>query len=178
MPKTKSKRNRIVLAAATVAILGAGIWYFVAAKPASQKAVSKTDAKTTAEVAKADDLDKPTDTKDASGDTKTTTPATSAAGLNVVVNRPVNGDTLPMSEGIEFRSTITGATSGSCTLNLTGPSGQKVTKSASLAAQNSYSSCSINVPGSDLAVGQWTLSFTAKSGSVTSNALVQKVTMQ
>lgn len=178
MPKTKSKRNRIVLITAIVAVLGAGIWYFTAAKPASQKAVSKTDSKATAEVAKADDLDKPTDTKDASGDAKTTTATTSAANLGVIVNRPVNGDTLPMSEGIEFRSTITGTTTGSCMLNLIGPSGQKLTKNANLTAQNGYASCAINVPGSELVTGVWTLSFTATSGATTTKPIVEKVTMQ
>ena len=182
MKKSKSKRKRILLIAAILVVAGLGIWYMMAAQSSDKKADDKKEVKTEAEIAKADDLNKPTDGKNASGDatasTTTTSPATSTSNLNVVINRPVNGDTLPMSEGIELRSTITGASSGTCTLNLTGPNGQKVTQSANLTAQNGYSSCSINVPGSQLAVGSWTLSFTAKSGNVTSDPIVQKVTMQ
>ncbi len=179
MKKSKTKRSRIALIAAIVVVVIFGAWY-VAANRSSKKATvaSKDTAKTSTEVAKADDLNKPTDNTDASGDTTTTAAATTSSNLSVVVNRPVNGDTLPLSEGIEFRSTITGATSGTCTLNLTGPNGQKLTKSANLTIQNSYSSCSINVPGGELVAGSWTLSFTAKSGTVTSSPVVQKVTMQ
>lgn len=178
MPKLKTKRTKIILAVAAIAVVGLGVWLAMRANNPSKK-VASTQPVSTAEAEKANDFDKPTATTNASGDTNPSA-ETSINNLSIVINRPVNGDTLPLSEGIEMRVTISGSNSktGTCTVVATGPSGQKVTKTADFTPQSSYSSCSLDIPGSQLSAGQWTTSLTATSGGVTSKAITQKVTLQ
>lgn len=170
--KSRSKRLKTIGIIAVVALFALGIWYATRPKASAPKVASATatDGKKTDDANKNDPtLDKKT--------ASTTTPAAQATTLNITVNRPVSGDTLPMSEGIELRSTISGATSGTCALTGSGPGGKTFTKSASIAAQSSYGSCSFNVPGSELAVGEWNLALSATSGSGSGKTTL-KVTMQ
>ncbi len=178
MSKHKSKRIKIILVVAAVLVVGLGTWLAVRVKDSSKKTAS-TKTVSTEEAKKADELKKPTDTTNASGDT-TPSAETSINNLAIIINRPVDGDTIPLSEGIEMRVTVSGSSSktGSCTVVATGPSGQKVTKSADFVAQTSYSSCAIDFPGSQLSAGVWTTSLTATSGGATSKAITQKVTLQ
>lgn len=177
MPKSKSKRNRIVLVAAILAVAGFGVWYAVAARSTSNKTTTaKSEATTTAEAEQADDLEKPTATTNASGD-KTTASSSTSQNLPITVSRPVNGDTLPLAEGLEVRTVISGATSGTCNLSASGPNGKSVTKSVSIAAQPSYGSCSIDIPSSQVSAGEWQVTVTATSGNSTGKTNF-KVTLQ
>ena len=174
MTKTKStaKRFKTIGIIAVVTLFATGIWYATRPKASAPQVASTTQVDTK----KTDDANKndPTlDRKTAS----TTTPATQATTLNITVNRPVSGDTLPMSEGIELRSTVSGATSGTCTLTGSGPNGKTIAKNTTIAAQPSYGSCSFNVPGSELAAGEWSLTLSANSGSGSGKTTL-KVTMQ
>lgn len=176
MPKSKSKRNKIVLLTTIIVVAALGIWYALAAQSSSKKATTaKQETKTAAEVEKSDDLSKPTDTTNASGDT--TTSSSNNQNLSITVSRPVNGDTLPLSENLEIRTVISGATSGTCNLSASGPNGKSVTKSVSIAAQPSYGSCSIDIASSQLSAGEWQIAITATSGSSTGKTNF-KVTLQ
>ena len=185
MRKTKTKRNLIIsVTALSVLIIAAvGVWYATRPKPKT----STTRSVTKQEAEDANKLQKPTDTKNASGDSTTTavtntSAASSADNIYVVISRPFttaeHPATVSKSGTLEFRSTITGASSGSCTLKLTGPSAQTMSKTATLVYQNNYTSCSIDVPGSQLATGDWTLSLTVTSGSTTTKPATTKVTVQ
>lgn len=178
MSKHKSKRLKIALVVAAVLVVALGIWFAVQARSSSSKKAS-TRSVTKEEAKEADKLTKPTETTNASGDV-TPSAETSINNLAIIISRPVDGDTIPLSEGIEMRVTVSGSSSktGSCTVVATGPSGQKVTKSADFVAQSSYSSCALDIPASQLSTGTWTTSLTATSGGATSKAITQKVTLQ
>lgn len=177
MTKRKTKASRIVLIAAILAVAGLGVWYATRAKssPTAKKTTPTTETKQAAstDTAKTD----VTIDKDAPAKTETTSTDSSAKTLYIVVNRPVNNDSVMLADGIALRSTITGTTSGTCTLALVGPGGKTVNRSTSIAAQPSYGSCSFDVAGSELTAGDWNLTLTATSGSSTGKATL-KVTVK
>ena len=178
MAKSKSKRSRIVLIAAILVVAGLGIWYY--ATQAKKSTVNKTTPATTETKKVAETDATKTDAtidKDAPASSSTTTTSSSNNKLYIVVNRPVNNDIIKLADGIQVRSTVTGATSGTCSLKLAGPNGKNVNKSASIMAQTSYGSCSFDVAGSELSAGQWTLTLTAASGDANAS-YTAKVTMQ
>lgn len=182
MPKQTKRSRRIlkILLIAGAALLVAGaVWYGTQPKKQDGKKVASTQAVSAKEATDANKLAKPTDTKNASGDA-TTSAATSTSNMTLIVSRPVNGDKLPLSEGIQMRVMVTNSSSktGTCNLTATGPSGQKVSKSADFTSQPSYSSCAIDIPGSQLVAGEWSLSLTATSGGTTTKPMVTKVVMQ
>jgi len=178
MSKHKPKRLKIALIVAAVLVVALGIWFATQATRSSKKTAS-TKTVSTEEAKKADELKKPTETTNASGDS-TPSAETSINNLAIVINRPVNGDTLPLSEGIQMRVTISGSSSktGTCTVTATGPNGQKVSKTASFEPQTSYSSCALDIPSNQLTAGVWTTSLVASSGGATSSAITQKVILQ
>jgi len=159
-----------------VLLVALGIWY--ATRPKVQAPKASTSQTSSKEAEQSNKLTKPSDTTNASGDS-TPSAETSINNLAIVINRPVNGDSLPLSEGIDMRVTVSGSSSksGTCTVTATGPSGQKVTKSAEFTPQTSYSSCTIMIPSSQLATGTWTTSLVVTSGGATSKAITQKVTL-
>jgi hypothetical protein len=173
MTKHKSNRKRIALIAAILVVAGLGVWYATRPKAVAPKVglTATTDAKVNTDEANKND---PTLNKKTAS---TTTPAAQSTNLSITVNRPVSGDTLPLSEGIELRSTVSGATSGACILTGSGPSGKTFTKNTTIAAQSSYGSCSFDVPGSELAAGEWNLTLSASSGNGSGKTTL-KVTMQ
>lgn len=169
MPKYKSKRFKIALAAAVVAVIGFGVWYGTQGKSTStQKASTKTEATQTP--AKTDEANKNDPTMDKKGQATATTTSTASKLLTITISRPVNNDTLPLAEGIEIRSVISGASSGTCSATATGPGGKIVTKNASITAQTSYGGCSIDIPSSEVVAGEWQVALTATSGDATGKA--------
>jgi len=182
MPKQTKRSRRILKIVAIVAALlfvVAAVWYGTRPKKQDAKKVASTQAVSTKEANEADKLSKPTETKNASGDA-TTSATTSTSTMTLIVSRPVNGDKLPLSEGIAMRVMVTNTTSqtGNCNLTATGPSGQTVAKSADFTTQPSYSACAIDIPGSQLVAGQWSLSLTATSSGTATKPMVIKVVMQ
>lgn len=178
MPKPKSKRNRILLIVAILVVVGLGVWYMAQGKSSSKKTASTTTEETKSDAsASTDDLNKNDPTLDQKTTPTTTTSSTTSQTLAITVSRPVNNDTLPLSEGIEIRSVISGATSGTCSVTATGPGGKTVTKSAAITAQTSYGSCSIDIPSSQVVAGDWQIAMTVTSGNSTGKANF-KVTLQ
>ncbi len=179
MAKHKSKRKRIALIVAVLVVAGLGVWYVTRAK--SSSTAKKTTPTTTETKQTASTESTKTDAtidKDAPAKTETASATDSSnKTLYIVVNRPVNNDSIMLADGIALRSTITGATSGTCTLALVGPGDKTVSKSTSIAAQPSYGSCSFDVTGSELTMGDWNLTLTATSGSSTGKATL-KVTVK
>lgn len=178
MAKTKSKRSRIVLIAASLLLVGLGVWYATRAKSSTPKTASTSSVDSKTDTSSSDQANKNDPTLDKKNQT---TPATTAPAqakkLYITVSRPVNNDMLPLAEGIEIRSVISGATSGTCNVVATGPGGKTVTKSASLTAQTSYGSCSIDIASSQVVAGEWQVAMTVTSGSATGSANF-KVTVQ
>ncbi len=178
MAKTKSKRSRIILI--TLLLLGVvlAVWYVTRPKAAAPKVASTQSTGTSASNTDSKKTDATIDKdKDAPATSSNTTTSSSNNKLYIVVNRPVNNDTLKLADGIQVRSTVTGATSGTCSLKLTGPNNKTVNKSASITAQTSYGSCSFDVAGSELSAGEWTMTLTATSGDANAT-YTAKVTMQ
>lgn len=176
MPKSKSKRNRIVLIAAIAAVAGLGVWYAMAARTSPKKSsTAATEEKKTQ--AETDDLNKNDPTMNQKTSANTTTSSSTNQNLAITVSRPVNNDTLPLSETLEIRSVISGATSGTCNLTASGPNGKSVTKSVSVMAQPTYGSCSIDIASSELSAGDWQIAMTVTSGSNTGKTNF-KVTLQ
>lgn len=160
MTKRKTKPTRIILIALLLLGVVLAIWYFTRPKASAPKvaSITKTETSSTTDPNKSDPtLDKKT----------TTTTAASSQTLSIVISRPVNNDTVPLVEGIEVRSVISGATSGSCSLTGTGPNGKTISKTTTMAPQTSYGSCSFDVASSEVAAGEWSLTLTATSGSAT-----------
>lgn len=176
MTKPKSKRNRILLIAAILVVAGLGIWYVMTAKVSPKKSTTATteEKKTQAET---DDLNKNDPTMNQKTSANTTTSSSANQNLAITVSRPVNNDTLPLSETLEIRSVISGATSGTCNLTASGPNGKSVTKSVGVTAQPTYGSCSIDIANSELAVGDWQIAMMVTSGSNTGKTNF-KVTLQ
>jgi len=176
---SKHKRTPIKIAAviAAVAVVGLGVWFATRANKSTPKTASNKSV-TTEQATESNRLDKPTDTTNASGDT-TPSAETSINKLAIVVNRPVNGDQIPLNEGIDMRITISGSSSktGTCNVTATGPNGQKVTQAADFTPESSYSSCAVKIPSSKLTTGTWTTSLTVTSGGATSSSISQKVTL-
>lgn len=178
MKKPKSNRNRILLIAAILAVAGLGVWYMAQGKSSSKKTASTTSEETKTDASSStDDLNKNDPTLDQKTTSATTTSSTPKQTLAITVSRPVNNDTLPLSEGIEIRSVVSGATSGTCMVTATGPGGKTVTKSAAVTAQTSYGSCSIDIARSQVVAGDWQVAMTVTSGSSTGKANF-KVTLQ
>jgi len=172
MTKHKSKRKRIALIATLLVVAGLGVWYVTRPKASAPKVSTIVDVGNQ----NTDELNKNDPTLDQKTG-PTTTPAAEAKTLNVTVSRPVNNDKLPLTEGIELRSVVSGATSGTCTLALAGPSGRTLSKTSPITAQPSYGSCSFDVPGAELAAGQWSLALTANASGATGKTSL-KVTVQ
>lgn len=163
--------------AAVAALAGLGIWYAVQATSSPKKAASTTAAEEKENQQNTDDLNKNDPTMNKKVASTTTTTASTSQNLTITVSRPVNNDTLPLSEGIEIRSVISGATSGTCKVTATGPGGRTITKNVSIVAQPSYGSCSVDITGSEVVAGEWQVAMTATSGNSTGKANF-KVTVQ
>lgn len=171
MPKSKTKRTKIILALTAVVVVGTGVWYATRAKTAPAK-VASSQTEATKSDANTDAANKNDPTMDKKSQT-TTTASSSSKTLSVTISRPVNNDTLPLAEGIEIRSVISGATSGTCSVTATGPGGKTVTKNATIAAQPSYGSCSIDIASSEVVAGEWQVVLTATSGDASGKANVK-----
>lgn len=173
MTKRKTKPTRILLIALLILGVVLAIWYFTRPKVSAPKvtSITKTETTSTTDPNKSD----PTlDKKTASTNTST---STTPSSLSIVISRPVNNDTLPLAEGLEVRSVVSGATSGTCKLTGTGPGGKSISKTTTMTPQTSYGSCSFDVPSSEVVAGEWNLTLTATSGSATGTSSL-KVTVQ
>lgn len=175
MKKNKNKLVRVLLVITVIGLAGVALWFFTRPKPSTTAVTPKTTEETKTVTTASDNLSKPTATTNASGDT---TAAASSSTLAAVINSPVNGDTIKLADGLSFRSMITGATTGTCTLTLTGPNSQQITKNMNFTYQNNYSSCNVNISSGELEVGDWKLELVAKSGSNSVTAKIAKVTVQ
>lgn len=170
MAKTKMNRKRIILMAVIVAVAGLGVWYATRAKSSPAKTASTASTETKTDV-NTDEANKNDPTLGGKANTSSdTTTASNSKNLAIVISRPVNNDTVPLAEGIEVRSVISGTTSGNCTLTATGPNGKTVTKTAKIVAQTSYGSCSIDVTSSEVVAGEWQIALTATSDDSTAKA--------
>lgn len=161
MTRRKIKPSRIILIAILILGVVLAIWYFARPKVAAPKVTTVTKA----EASPATDPNKSDPTMDKKTTSIATTPTTSSQTLSIVISRPVNKDTVPLAEGIEVRSVISGATSGSCTLKGTGPNGKAISRTATMSPQTSYGSCSFDVASSEVTAGEWSLTLAASSGS-------------
>lgn len=169
MVKTKYKRRRIILIALLLIGVVLAIWYFTRPKAVAPK-VASTQTKSAASTT---DTKKSDTTIDKDAPAKTEPSSTTSNNLYIMVNRPVNNDTLKMADGIQFRSTISGANSGSCSLTAVGPSNKTVTKSGAMVTQTSYGSCNFDIASSEVVAGDWTLTLTATAASTTSKATIR-----
>lgn len=148
---------------------GLGVWYAIAAQ-SSPKKTAATTTTTKTDVASTDDANKNDPTLDQKKASSTTPAATPSKTLYLTISRPVNNDTVPLAEGIEIRSVITGATSGTCNVTATGPNGKTITKTATITAQPSYGSCSVDIASSEVVAGTWQVSMTATSADASGTA--------
>lgn len=176
MAKSKSKRSRVFLIAAIIIVAGLGVWYATRAKSTS---TAKKTTPTTTETKKAAEANTAktdaTIDKDAPATSSNTTTSSSNNKLYILVNQPVK--TADLNKDMAVRSTISGATSGTCTLQLVGPNNKTISKTTDITAQTSYYSCSFDIPQANLAAGEWTLNLTATSGDANAT-YTAKVTMQ
>lgn len=182
MPKKLNNKRSILLATAAVLLIAGGAYalYSRSSAPKKTTTTSKTEP-TQTQKDEANNLDKPNEDATPSKATTTETKGSVATtpSFSLIMTQPAGSDEVVAKDGtLRVRTAISGASSGSCSLVLTGPGGQKITKSANFAPQTSYSSCSFDVAGNQLAVGAWKLSLQATSGGATSNAINQGFTVQ
>lgn len=143
----------------------AHLWPFVTSEPVNLDTPS-VEEKSAGDKIKSDAITSPTETTSSSKDqpASTTNPATSGPTVSVdVVSYGVNGTSYRV--GILIGGTLA---SGSCTLDMVGPSGQKLTFKTDVYAQASTSTCKdFGIAKSQLSNGPWSLTASVVSGTTT-----------